>query len=345
MNTDMLKLARRSRGWSQTELAHRTGLQQGQISKIELGVQEPNDQIVERLAHALGVRDSFFQQQDHIFRSPTPMQRRKSRLAKKDEDIAESIANLYLIHTQTLMEDLELPVRVPEYPTSDGDYTPEQAADLLRRYWLIPRGPVESVTRTLEDNGIFVFRVDFGTDQLDGFTLIGRGQTPSIFVSSAVPSDRARFTMAHELGHRVMHRESPGRPQMEDEANQFAAEFLMPADDIREQLGSTSLERFATLKRNWRVSMQALIRRSQTLGRLSKDQARYLYIRLSKLHLRRDEGVYLPEETPTLLRELIDMFRKEHNYTEGELAKALHITPDRFNSMYDPPESRFKIVK
>lgn len=56
-------------------------------------------------------------------------------------------------------------------------------------------------------------------------------------------SDRDRFTIAHELGHLflrhldengVLHRE--GKNQIEYQANQFAAELLMPEDMFKEEL-------------------------------------------------------------------------------------------------------------
>ena len=48
---------------------------------------------------------------------------------------------------------------------------------------------------------------------------------------------RSRFDGAHELGHLVMHGEQiRAMKEVETQAHQFAAAFLMPANDIREQL-------------------------------------------------------------------------------------------------------------
>ncbi|MBK7012326.1 MAG: ImmA/IrrE family metallo-endopeptidase [Xanthomonadales bacterium] len=44
-----------------------------------------------------------------------------------------------------------------------------------------------------------------------------------IFINKDVPGDRWRFTLAHELAHLVMH-DIP-KPDMEDEADEFASEF------------------------------------------------------------------------------------------------------------------------
>src|SRR3546814_15933185 len=50
---------------------------------------------------------------------------------------------------------------------------------------------------------------------------------------------RQRFDVAHELGHLVMHADAePGSRAVEEQANRFAAELLMPADEIFDLLPS-----------------------------------------------------------------------------------------------------------
>lgn len=75
------------------------------------------------------------------------------------------------------------------------------------------------------------------------------GKRPTIIVNDAQPSTRKRFTLAHELGHVIIPWHtgtivdeiySPGTLQMqywfiEQEANLFAAEILMPLDFVTEK--------------------------------------------------------------------------------------------------------------
>jgi Zn-dependent peptidase ImmA (M78 family) len=65
---------------------------------------------------------------------------------------------------------------------------------------------------------------------------------PTIIINDAEPSYRQRFTMAHELGHHVMHgyqsfrdqlHFAVGREPKEIEANNFAANLLMPEFEFR----------------------------------------------------------------------------------------------------------------
>jgi Zn-dependent peptidase ImmA (M78 family) len=86
------------------------------------------------------------------------------------------------------------------------------------------------------------------------------GGPPSwaLIYNQAIPSEgRIRFTLAHELGHYLCHRqlqgefncseadtlhwESPER-QMENQANEFASYLLMPRTDFEAQIGSANVD-------------------------------------------------------------------------------------------------------
>ena len=52
---------------------------------------------------------------------------------------------------------------------------------------------------------------------------------PCVFLSRSAPADRLRASLAHEIGHAVMHRVPTDT--MEDEAYTFGAELLLPERD------------------------------------------------------------------------------------------------------------------
>jgi hypothetical protein len=92
---------------------------------------------------------------------------------------------------------------------------------------------------------------------------------------------RDRFTIAHELGHYVLHYLYPnqrldknitwlraaryGTGQVEKEANWFAAGFLMPEDKFRHEWRTHS-GNLLTLSRLFKVSPQASSVRAKALG-------------------------------------------------------------------------------
>jgi Zn-dependent peptidase ImmA (M78 family) len=99
-----------------------------------------------------------------------------------------------------------------------------------------------------QDLGLRVFRTDEWPENVSGAILRNteRWQSDSgyvVFVNGKHHVNRRRFTIAHEIGHFVLHKDRIGdgitddalfrsgqSNQIETEANQFAARILMPND-------------------------------------------------------------------------------------------------------------------
>jgi Zn-dependent peptidase ImmA (M78 family) len=147
----------------------------------------------------------------------------------------------------------------------------EAAAAGVRTRWELPRGPVGNVVGLLEGHGVAVIRLPLGTAAVDAFSLPFVDHPVVVLGADKDDRARSRFDAAHELGHLVMHGEQIwGLKEVEDQAHAFAAAFLMPAEDIGEQLPTTvDWARLFELKRYWQVSLAALLRRARDLGRMS----------------------------------------------------------------------------
>ena len=75
------------------------------------------------------------------------------------------------------------------------------------------------------------------------------GMPVLFFVNVDSPADRVRYTLAHELGHMVLHTtDLKDDAAMEDEADEFAGAFLLPAEEIRPQLRRFDLPHLANMK-------------------------------------------------------------------------------------------------
>ena len=135
-----------------------------------------------------------------------------------------------------------------------------------------------------------------------------------IVVAGAVPGDRLRWSVAHELGHLVVHQSPDGTlTQFEQQANQFAAEFLLPEVAMRHELvPPITLSVIVALKPRWQVSMQALIRRAHDLRILSDRQYHYLFEQLGARGWRTQEPANLdiPVEKPRAIRQLAETLYK-----------------------------------
>lgn len=118
--------------------------------------------------------------------------------------------------------------------------------------------------------------------------LIVNGKEAYIAVNSTHHENRQRFTIAHEIGHYCLHKDGDhvhfdgdfrvyarnGRSALaidvhEIEANQFAAELLMPTEMLRSdfvKLRAADESAIATLATKYRVSGKAMEFRLQNLG-------------------------------------------------------------------------------
>lgn len=130
--------------------------------------------------------------------------------------------------------------------------------------------------------------------------LVVKGQERHAIINSAHHSNRQRFSLAHELGHLILHDsegdrlfvdtnmrvyqrvgsstdtayshpESTTSPREEQEANRFASALLMPEDLVKEEARNIDLSDetdVAFLARAFGVSDQAMSIRLQQLGLL-----------------------------------------------------------------------------
>jgi Zn-dependent peptidase ImmA (M78 family)/transcriptional regulator with XRE-family HTH domain len=337
----MVTLAREARGLSQTDLAKRIGVRQGTVSKIENGQLAPEDDLILKLAGALSVPQSFFAQEISLRNLPISFFRKYGDAGSYAVKAIRARANIIRSHLRTLFRSTELAdPKVTPLDIEDFQGSPDRAARAVRANWRVPPGPIDNITRLLEDNGVVVVRCDFLSKRIDGLSLweLDDAIPPIVFASSAAPTDRYRFTLAHELAHIFLHHHLTIKTDrdIESEANAFASEFLLPSSEIRGQLSGLTLKRLAELKMHWKVSMQAVLMKAKALGRISQYQGRRLWMQLSALGYRTEEPVPLPPEEPTLVRELIDIHRRDLGYNDDEIASSLHVTLDEMRELYTP---------
>lgn len=336
----MVSLARKARGYSQKELADLVGKTPAAISKMEKGLLEISDESLEAFSKALGFPLSLFSQKEEEYPMAVPMHRKKAKLSKKALDQIETSANLSRVHFERLLDQIEISRSLPFYDVDEyGD--PAEIARMTRIHLRVPKGPIRSMTSTIEKAGVAVVKKDFGTDLIDGFCLFC--DTPMIFVNQSIPGDRLRFTLAHELGHMVMH--TAPTPSCEDEANLFASEFLMPQIEIEDDLKNLSYKHVFDLKRYWRVSLIALVVWAHKMGAIDKNRYKYLCMRLSSDGYRRKEPIEIPREEPALFKSIIKTHLNELGWSIEETAKSLSLYVEEFADTYLEGAKQLRLVK
>lgn len=147
--------------------------------------------------------------------------------------------------------------------------------------------PVDSIAKYLGVE-IRYARLD---DELSGMVFI-KGGRPIIGVNALHHPNRQRFTIAHELGHYMLHRElitdsvhvdkqfkvlmrdsnaGTGTQRVEVEANQFAAALLMPEALVRKAIEQQSFDiddenPLGDIAKQFKVSRQTMEYRVRNLG-------------------------------------------------------------------------------
>jgi Zn-dependent peptidase ImmA (M78 family)/transcriptional regulator with XRE-family HTH domain len=349
-NPDMLLLARQYRTMSQGELAERVKgvLNQPRLSRIENGLYSPSEEELNALARALSVRVEFFFHSIKRRSSPTAYHRKRQKLSQTDWSKIYARAEIYRLMLGILLRSANVETKrtpPPYRDVEDANGRVEDIARDVRQFWMLPRGPVADVTRVIESAGIVIISYDFGTDLIDGF---GQHRNedfpPLIFVNTRQPKDKLRFTLAHELGHLVMHRMA--NPSMESEANRFAAEFLMPTEDIRSSLHSFSIERFIDLKLYWKTSMQALVRKARDVGKMDERKYRYYNYEISRRGMKRNEAgeIIEPIEIPGLFKRLIQAHVTGLNYTPEEFSRLFGIPASELDREYLPERPKLRVI-
>lgn len=335
-NPRMLTLARESRGWTQRTLEERSGVSQGYISKIEKGLKEPAPEKLEALAGALGYSVEVLALDDPIMGVDALFNRMLKTIPVTKLRQDQALVNLRRIQTRRLLRGIEFD-SPNAFPRLDVEEVggPAEAARIVRRAWRLPFGPIASVVACLEDAGGVVVPMRFATTRVSAAALWPReDERPMFFINSDHGGERQRFSLSHELGHMVMH--DVPEPEYEEQADRFAAEFLMPEQEIRPQLEAhrLNLARLVDIKTHWKVSMASVVHRAEDLGVVTERQARSLWQMLTVRGFRKRELFPIEPEQPTLLRSAISLHQQEHRYSASELAAVTLVREREFSTTF-----------
>lgn len=334
---EVLATARRARGLTQEELAASAEITQAALSRYEHDLRMPDPDVLARLARTLGVTPALLEGADRIeggIATGAHMRRRASARAGVWRTL-EARLNMFRLHAGQLLDEVAMRAE-KQVPVFDPiDIEPETAARLLRAQWRMPAGPVHSLSSWLDAAGVLVIVQDFGSAaRVDGLSQWS-GAHPLILINAGAPTDRKRMTLAHELGHLVMH-SSYVDDDAESQANRFAAELLMPAEEIKPTLRQRlTIARLVELKRYWGTSMQSLIERAHTLGVLTATNRTSLYKMLSARGMRTHEPASdeLTPEKPRLAAHIADSLRGR-GLTDVEIATLAGYSSPESNDLF-----------
>ncbi|TAH39274.1 MAG: ImmA/IrrE family metallo-endopeptidase [Planctomycetota bacterium] len=345
---EMVIIAREGCDLTQGELGDLIGYTQTRISKIENGLRPLPPEHLPGLAKALGQAPAFFSTRPPQRVMETGCYHRRSlRTApiRKLKAIDRQV-DILQVRIEGLLHGLKLDVFSGFEPIEPDETTSaEDIARQLRRRWGLASGPILQLSELVERCGGVVVLMEFATPKDDGRSFHNPPGLPVIVVNRSKPGDRQRWIIAHEVGHLIMHAYGSAGHDAEREADRFAAEFLMPEEDIKPELyHPITLERLTALKHRWRVSIQALARRAKDLGVISESRFGWMMSEISSRGWRTREPVSVEQERPTLIDAVIRHHRENRKLTLAEVAGAAKADLSSFCAMFLPGQSPMRVL-
>lgn len=337
-----LQAARLAQGLSLSALGKEVGISAATLSRIENGSRAATDNEVESLVDYLRIPATALCRplvSERLGLSGF-YHRKLNRAGARAVSAIENQCLLNVVAIRELIEmiDLECPQTVLTIDLDDAKGGPEEAANMIRLAWQIPRGPIQDLFAVVERAGCLVIHSDFGIPEMDALYQKVRGVPPIFWVNSRKPLDRVRWSLAHELGHLVLHEEAPiDSAAAEAQANSFASAVLMPRSEFRSECPTRlGIPELVEMKRRWRCSMQAIVRRAHDVGRITSHQYKSLNIEMSKNGWKKREPYPIAGETPRLLARAIGVCLRDLKLTEEELADRLACPVERVKGWRQP---------
>ncbi|PTJ45698.1 ImmA/IrrE family metallo-endopeptidase [Staphylococcus simulans] len=194
---------------------------------------------------------------------------------------------------------------------------------------------------TLEKAGVIIYEKSIDKDA-DAFSFWSEAGVPYIILgSNKGVAVRRNFDIAHELGHLLLHKHiqfdlltHEEHKEIENEANIFASEFLLPEQDFKEDFGKipkkSNPDYFKVLKEKWYVSIQAMGMRAYYLDLITSSQYRYFWSSIYKKNYKvmepLDDEIKLMH--PVKMNSLLDLLFKKKVITPQKLLDNLQVEPE-----------------
>lgn len=271
--SDNLRRLRSIKGINQTELAKKAGLSRPSYVAIEKGDTDPRSSTLMNIAGALDVSLS------DLFRALPSLKHVRFRIQKTMTKREENQRDQLLQDVAVWLSDyneLEKMLGVSrKYKFKDYSITdPVQAARDARKILDVGHDElIRDICGLVENAGVKVYLSKTGFKKYFGLSVSVEDGGPAICVKVGddVSVERQIFTVAHEMGHLLMHRKSYKKDEIreilreEKDADVFASNFLMPQPVFDKEWqaarGLHLVNRVLHVKRIFRVSYMTVLLR------------------------------------------------------------------------------------
>lgn len=273
---ERLKSARKMKGWSMQELVNQlsTNISRQALHKYETGAMLPSGDVLISLAKVLDVKPDYFMQEP-ISLGAVEF-RKKSRLSVRQVDMVKEKVKDFLQRYLEVEELLNINITFNN-PIADelisDIHEVEAAVNELLIKWNLGFNAIPNVIEMLEEKGVRVIEID-APEAFDGLSTFVN-DIPVVVINQHFTVERKRFTALHELGHLILNIEEGA--DKEKICHAFAGAMLLPADSLEALIGekrnNIAPGELISIKEQFGISIQAIIKRAELKGIISKASA------------------------------------------------------------------------
>ena len=228
-------------------------------------------------------------------------------------------------------------IKLKRYSCNTFEDAENAANDFRKDYDLSVNQPISDLINILENLGIVVIQIDNYDKRFsdfDGLSEIVNG-IPVIVLLKDEDGARQRFTIAHELGHLVLNIKNK---QLDEEklCNKFAGALLMPKTAVIREFGSSrpsiSYYELTAFKREYKVSMAAIVYRLRELNLISEYLFRKINISFSSSGFKRKEPIVINPEESYQYNRLVHKLEVDNIISLNRACELLGISIDEYNT-------------
>lgn len=354
---EKLTAARKAAGFTQEDAATHLGMSRPTFIAIEKGTRRPRPDELVKLAALYNESLNRLLREDTRPKAARPHLRYSVDVAggeSAEVDKAIEVLTRFVDDYQFLEQLVQAKpitnfppaVRIPPGPIER--FAEHCAQQERARLNIGSHQPIYTLRKVLEEVGVHVFSENLDS-KLAGLYLFVPEFGYCILVNRSHPSQRRRWTIAHEYGHFLADRDKPGidylkpmtrKPENERFADVFASCFLMPETGVQQRFyeevdrtGDFTVGDLCRMADFYAVSLQAMTLRLEALGLVSRgswDQINTTRVPISEI--RKEAGLLQPSE-----RDSLDRYPSRYKLlavqaflatkiSEGQLARILRVS-------------------
>ena len=308
------------------------------IAKYEKGLIIPNSEKLIEFANAYNVKVFDLLKVHNVPEMKFNSFRKKQRLKGQNLELLKEIIQNKV---SDYLEVIELNniksnnYKLRTYACNNINNAEEAANSFRINYKLSVNQPIPDLISILENIGILIIQIDNINENFSDFDGLSEivNNVPVIVILKNNDGARQRFTIAHELGHLVLEIKNK---QLDEEkmCHRFASSLLMPREAVIKEFGEKrdriSFYELIAFKKEYRVSMNAIVYRLKDIGIITDHLFKRINIIFNINHIKKDEPEKIKSEESTQFARIVHKLETDNIISLNKACELLEVTSNEY---------------